>query len=230
MCASGHSYLVHAPPETLTHYVGRDGFGVYPHRFSPGSRYLPIGTSDKYRAGEPIARRVRGHGRPGVRGQVHLQLPVCRSAGTCFVFSTRDIEGIPMEDPTIKSQFYIKRLAGCRATSCASRSRSCTSTVRWRRNPGFKRVMTAVGRLPRVLEHRMCQFPAIAAGHVHVPAKAILRWATTVSTVRTAATGAWCPRTTWSGAGCSFTGPSRGIGEPSIEGQLRRWVSMTLCR
>ena len=96
ICASGRSYPVHAPSRTLASYVGSDGFG------------LSIGR--RYRAGESIV-----HGYVDTGDQVfvdkftyNFRLP--RRADV-FVFSTRDIAGIRMEDPHVASEFYIKRLA-----------------------------------------------------------------------------------------------------------------------
>ncbi len=95
--ASGNSYLVHAPIATLQHPVASDGFGVAYGR--------------QYRAGEAIV-----HGYVDTGDQVfvdkftyNFRLPRRQDV---FVFSTRDIQGIPIADPMVKSEFYIKRLAG----------------------------------------------------------------------------------------------------------------------
>ena len=95
--ASGHTYRVHAAPRTLQQAVGSDGFGVYPGR--------------EFRAGESIV-----HGYVDTGDQVfvdkftyNFRLP---HRADVFVFSTRDIAGIRHdEDPMVKSEFYIKRLA-----------------------------------------------------------------------------------------------------------------------
>ena len=98
VCASGHSYLVHASMKALTNPVSNDAFG------------LMVGR--RYHAGESI---VRGYVQTGDQVFVdkftyNFRLP--RRADV-FVFSTRDIAGIQMELPKeIKSEFYIKRLAG----------------------------------------------------------------------------------------------------------------------
>ncbi len=93
--ASGRSYLVHAPATTLHAEVIRDGFGA--------------DGSHRYRAGQPIV-----HGYVDTGDQVfvdkftyNFRLP---RRSDVFVFSTRDISGIRMTDPNVKSEFYIKRL------------------------------------------------------------------------------------------------------------------------
>ena len=96
VCASGRSYLVHTSKRALTAPTTSDGFGLFSGR--------------RYRAGEPIV-----HGYVDTGDQVfvdkftyNFRLP--RRADV-FVFSTRDIAGISMEDTRVKSEFYIKRLA-----------------------------------------------------------------------------------------------------------------------
>lgn len=96
VCASGNKYLVHAPAATIRS-TSADGFGVYPGR--------------EYHQGEPIA-----HGYVDTGDQVfvdkftyNFRLPRRQDV---FVFSTSGIEGIAMPDASVKSEFYIKRLAG----------------------------------------------------------------------------------------------------------------------
>ena len=45
-CASGRTYLVHAPIETLTHPTESDGFGIYPNPYPQERRYLPSGIRE----------------------------------------------------------------------------------------------------------------------------------------------------------------------------------------
>jgi signal peptidase I len=95
-CLSGRNYLIHAPLETLRHAANSDGFGVGPGR--------------PYRKGEPIARGYVDTGDQVFvdKFSYHFRAP---RRGDVFVFNTRGIRGIPMNDPEVKSQFYIKRLA-----------------------------------------------------------------------------------------------------------------------
>ena len=97
LCASGRNYLVHAPAATLQRPPSSDGFGVVMGR--------------EYRAGEPIA-----HGYVDTGDQVfvdkftyNFRLPRREDV---FVFNTGGITGIRLDDPLVKSEFYIKRLAG----------------------------------------------------------------------------------------------------------------------
>ena len=96
-CASGRSYLVYAPVDTLTHPVSQDGFGVRPNH--------------TYKAGEAIARGYVDTGDQVFvdKFTYHFRSP---KRADVFVFNTAGITGIPMSDPDVKSQFYIKRLAG----------------------------------------------------------------------------------------------------------------------
>ncbi len=96
-CASGNSYLVHAPIATVQHPTNADGFGVTVGR--------------EYKAGESIV-----HGYVDTGDQVfvdkftyNFRLPRREDV---FVFSTAGISGIRLDDPHVKSEFYIKRLAG----------------------------------------------------------------------------------------------------------------------
>lgn len=127
VCASGRSYLVHCPPETLTHPTDADGFGIFPHR---------------YRAGEPLAR---GYVDTGDQVFVDKFTYNFRSPrrGDVFVFSTRGIAGIRMEDPMVKSQFYIKRLAGVPNDQLRIDDPQLFINGALALEPGFKRVMTA---------------------------------------------------------------------------------------
>ena len=96
VCRSGRSYLLHAPERTLRTPVGADGFGLYMGR--------------RLRAGEPIARGYVDTGDQVFVDKFTYNFRLPHRADV-FVFSTRDIAGIPMEDPNVKSEFYIKRLA-----------------------------------------------------------------------------------------------------------------------
>ena len=81
LCASGQSYLVHAPIATLEHPVSSDGFGVLPGR--------------EFRAGESIV-----HGYVDTGDQVFVDKFTYNfrrpRRQDVFVFSTRDISGITM--------------------------------------------------------------------------------------------------------------------------------------
>ncbi len=98
VCASGHSYDVYIPREKMT--LGRaDSFDIYPG--------LPL------KAGEPIV-----HGYVDTGDQVfvdkftyNFRLPHREDV---FVFSTAGITGThrPDMDANVKSEYYIKRLAG----------------------------------------------------------------------------------------------------------------------
>ena len=97
ICASGHSYLVHASVKALTYPLDSGGLALRMHH--------------KCRAGEPIV-----HGYIDTGDQVfvdkftyNFRLP---HRADVFVFNTRGIEGIQTEDPHVKSEFYIKRLGG----------------------------------------------------------------------------------------------------------------------
>lgn len=94
---SGRSTSVHAPIETLVHPEGADGFGVSRGRI--------------YQAGEPIARGYVDTGDQVFvdKFTYHFRNP---RRGDVFVFNTAGIPGIRMDDPHVKSQFYIKRLVG----------------------------------------------------------------------------------------------------------------------
>ena len=99
ICASGREYSVHAPMDTLTHYVHSDGFG--------------LAEGKSYKAGQSIV-----HGYVDTGDQVfvdkftyNFRLP---RRGDVFVFDT---ENIPTSrradmDERIHSEYYIKRLAG----------------------------------------------------------------------------------------------------------------------
>ena len=141
VCQSGRTYLVHAPPETLTHRKDSDGFGVYPHRFLQDGRSLMPGYVGRYRAGEPIA-----HGYVATGDQVfvdkftyNFRFP---HRSDVFVFSTRDIAEIPMDDPNVKSQFYIKRLAGVPGDQMSINQPRLYINGGLAREPGFQRVMS----------------------------------------------------------------------------------------
>lgn len=95
VCASGRSYLVHASEKALRYQVGSDGFGVAPGRH--------------YRAGESIVHGYIDTGDKVFVDKFTYNFRLPRRADV-FVFSTKDLP-IPMDDPHVKSEFYIKRLA-----------------------------------------------------------------------------------------------------------------------
>lgn len=141
VCASGRSYLVHCPPETLTHPTNADGFGIFPHQELLGGRYTLDGYIEHYRAGQAIAR---GYVNTGDQVFVdkftyNFRFP---KRGDVFVFSTRDITGIPMEDPMVKSQFYIKRLAGVPNDQLRIDEPQLFTNGALAQEPGFKHVMS----------------------------------------------------------------------------------------
>ncbi len=97
ICASGNSYLVHAPAVTLQHPTNADGFGVT--------------VGHEYKAGETIARGYVDTGDQVFVDKFTYNFRLPRRQDV-FVFSTAGIGGIRLEDPLVKSEFYIKRLAG----------------------------------------------------------------------------------------------------------------------
>ena len=140
-CASGRSYLVHCPPETLVNSRNRDGFGVYPHTNSLGNIISQDGYMGRYRAGDSIAR---GYVETGDQVFVdkftyNFRLP---KRGDVFVFSTRGIADIPMDDPRVQSQFYIKRLAGVPNDQLRIDEPRLFINGALAQEPGFRRVMT----------------------------------------------------------------------------------------
>ncbi len=141
VCASGHSYLVHCPPETLTHPINADGFGVLPPGYGYGKQYVPSGYVAKYRAGEPIARGYVDTGDQVFVDKFTYNFRAPKR-GDVFVFSTLGITGIPMTDPNIKSQFYIKRLAGMPGDQMRVDQPRLYVNGKLGEEPGFKRTMT----------------------------------------------------------------------------------------
>ena len=140
-CASGRSYVVHAPPETLTHPTNADGFGIVPLRYSLGGQYLPDGYKGRFRAGEPIARGYVDTGDQVFvdKFTYNFRLP---KRSDVFVFSTLGITDIRMDDPNIKSQFYIKRLAGVPGDELRIDQPHLFINGGPAQEPGFRRVMT----------------------------------------------------------------------------------------
>ncbi len=127
VCASGNKYLVHAPLATVRSTTV-DGFGVYPGR--------------RYRQGEPIA-----HGYVDTGDQVfvdkftyNFRLPRREDV---FVFSTAGITGIQMPDPNVKSEFYIKRLAGLPGDNLRVAHPQLFLNGALAKGPRFERVMAA---------------------------------------------------------------------------------------
>jgi signal peptidase I len=102
-------YVVHAPRETLIRY-----FGIEPqvHMDPMG---IPVRRSQPtrvYEAGEPIARGYVSAGDHVFVDKMssHLRFP---QRDEVFVFKTTGISGIEARhDPSLGSQFYIKRIAG----------------------------------------------------------------------------------------------------------------------
>ena len=129
-CASGRVYSVHASADTLTHYVGQDGFGVY------------LGRA--YKAGAPIA-----HGYVDTGDQVfvdkftyNFRLP---RRGDVFVFDTLNIptEQRAEADAPIRSEYYIKRLAGTPGDVLRIEPPRLYVNGQLANEPGFRRVMSA---------------------------------------------------------------------------------------
>ncbi len=127
-CASGRSYLVQAPEDTLTHPLDHDGFAVRPHH--------------RYRAGEVIARGYVDTGDQVFvdKFTYHFRAP---RRGDVFVFNTAGIAGIRMDDPEVKSQFYIKRLAAVSGDNLRIEQPHLFVNGALANAPGFARVMTA---------------------------------------------------------------------------------------
>ncbi len=140
-CASGRTYLVHAPIETLTHPTGSDGFGIYPNPFPQERRRLPAGLGDHYRAGQPIARGYVDTGDQVFVDKFTYNFRHPRRSDV-FVFSTRGISGISMDDPNVKSQFYIKRLGGLPNDQLRIDQPNLYLNGALATEPGFVRVMS----------------------------------------------------------------------------------------
>ena len=128
VCASGRSYLVHASVTALTGSVTNDAFNLI--------------TGRRYRAGESIV-----HGYVDTGDQVfvdkftyNFRLP--RRADV-FVFSTRDIAGIRMTDPNVKSEFYIKRLAAVAGDTLRIQAPKLYRNNKLAEEAPFQRVMKA---------------------------------------------------------------------------------------
>lgn len=126
ICESGRSYLVHAPLNTLRYPIGADGFGVE--------------RGHSYKAGETI---VHGHVDTGDQVFVdkftyNFRFP---RRSDVFVFSTRNLP-IKMEDPHVKSEFYIKRLAAMGGDTLRIQSPCLYRDGALAPEKGFARVMT----------------------------------------------------------------------------------------
>ena len=129
-CASGRTYSVHAAPDTLLHYVGSDGFGLYSGR--------------TYKAGESIV-----HGYVNTGDQVfvdkftyNFRLP---RRGDVFVFDTANIptDRRAEMDEHIHSEYYIKRLAGTPGDVLRIAPPRLFINGQLAQEPGFVRVMSA---------------------------------------------------------------------------------------
>ena len=132
-CASGRNYSVHAAPDTLMHYVGSDGFGVYPGK--------------AYKAGEAIV-----HGYVNTGDQVfvdkftyNFRLP---HRGDVFVFDTANIptDRRAEMDERIHSEYYIKRLAGTPGDVLRIDPPRLFINGQLAKEPGFVKVMRAEPR------------------------------------------------------------------------------------
>ena len=219
-CSSGRSYLVHAPPETLTHRKDSDGFGVYPHRFIQDTRSLVPGYVGKYRAGEPIARGYVATGDQVFVDKFTYNFRFPRRSDV-FVFSTRGIAEIPMDDPNVKSQFYIKRLAGTPGDQLSINQPRLYINGALAQEPGFKRVMTGQHGY-RGYSNTVPPRLTTPDDAFTVPPDSYSRWATTALTAPTVAISGSCRQQTSSGGDSSYTGHLRGIGARSTEKRRRR--------
>ena len=130
VCASGRTYSVHAAPDTLLHYVGSDGFGLYSGR--------------AYKAGETIV-----HGYVNTGDQVfvdkftyNFRLP---RRGDVFVFDTANIptDRRAEMDERVRSEYYIKRLAGTPGDVLRIAPPQLFINGKLAQEPGFVRVMSA---------------------------------------------------------------------------------------
>ena len=142
VCASGRSYVVHCPPDTLTHPTNADGFGVFPHEELLRGRYSLDGYTERYRAGASIARGYVDTGDQVFVDKFTYNFRLPRR-GEVFVFSTLGIKEIAMDDPMVKSQFYIKRLAGVPNDRLRIDEPKLFTNGPLAQEPGFRRVMTA---------------------------------------------------------------------------------------
>jgi signal peptidase I len=127
-CLSGRRYVVPILRDTLMNPVGRDGFGVW------------VGNS--YRKGQVIARGYMDKGDHVFvdKFTYHFRHP---RRGDVFVFNTRGIPGIPIHDPEVKSQFYIKRLAAISGDVVRIASPRLFLNGELAKGTGFERVMSA---------------------------------------------------------------------------------------
>ncbi len=128
LCTSGASYLVHAPVRTLQAPPTSDGFGVQ------------IGR--EYRQGEPIARGYVDTGDQVFVDKFTYNFRLPRREDV-FVFSTAGIADIPMPDPLVKSEFYIKRLAGLPGDNLRVAHPQLFINGALAKGPRFERVMAA---------------------------------------------------------------------------------------
>ena len=123
VCASGKSYSVYAPQETL----------------SRGSAFGSLLRS--YRAGEVIV-----HGYVDTGDQVFVDKFTYNfrrpQRGDVFVFNTGGIGGIHMSDPEVRSEFYIKRLAGTPGDKLQVKEPQLYINDHLASEKGFARVMT----------------------------------------------------------------------------------------
>ena len=126
-CTSGASYLVHAPERTLQAPPSSDGFGVQVGR--------------EYRKGEPIARGYVDTGDQVFVDKFTYNFRLPRREDV-FVFSTAGISGILMPDPNVKSEFYIKRLAGLPGDNLRIAHPQLFLNGALAKGPRFERVMS----------------------------------------------------------------------------------------
>ena len=163
-CASGRTYSVHAAPDTLLHYVGSDGFGLYSGR--------------AYKAGESIV-----HGYVNTGDQVfvdkftyNFRLP---HRGDVFVFDTANIptERRAEMDEHVRSEYYIKRLAGTPGDVLRIDPPRLFINGQLAREPGFVRVMSARNGYRGYSGRLGPTFPIFdgPVGHLHRAARELFR-------------------------------------------------------
>ena len=99
VCDNGRVFTVHAPIKTVASPNGQDGDG------------FGVNVGRRYRRGESIVHGYVDTGDQVFVDKFSYNFRAPRRSDV-FVFNTRGIPGIRMDDPMVKSQFYIKRLAG----------------------------------------------------------------------------------------------------------------------
>ena len=140
-CESGRSYDV----GLLFGNVTKTTVVRYDTRSSEGSFNLALGQT--VRAGEPF---VRGYVETGDQVFVdkltyHFRAP---RRDDVFVFRTTGITGIPIADPNVRSQFYIKRLAGVPGDTLRVAAPELFIIGQRAQGFGFERVMSGTRTQP----------------------------------------------------------------------------------